>query len=217
MTARRETPAAPTPDARAGARLEALWRGSFGREYTDRNAAAGSGRERFWAELLAAHPVASVLEVGSNVGANLRWIAPRVGTGRVVGVDLNEYALSQLRVTAPDSHGVVATSRQLPFRTGAFDLVFTAGVLIHHAPDTLGDVLVEIVRCARRYVLCLEYFADGVVEVPYRGQRNALFKQDFGACYRQACPGLRLLSTGHLAKDEGWDNVTVWLFGKDAR
>jgi hypothetical protein len=74
--------------------------------------------------------------------------------------------------------------------------------------------MLEIVRCARRYVLCLEYFAEGVVEVPYRGHRRALFKQDFGARYLEACPTLHLIRTGHLARGEGWDDVTVWLFEK---
>ena len=34
----------------------------------------------------------------------------------------------------------------------------------------------EIVRCSRRYVLCGEYRADDLEEVPYRGQEGALFR-----------------------------------------
>ena len=48
-------------------RLEELWRGPFGLEYTDRNAEAGEKRERFWRNLLSEFPVSSVLEVGCNV------------------------------------------------------------------------------------------------------------------------------------------------------
>ena len=62
---------APTPpDA---ARLEALWSGEFGDAYTERNTAAGEGRRRFWRATLDEFPAARVLEVGCNLGANLRW------------------------------------------------------------------------------------------------------------------------------------------------
>lgn len=198
----------------SSARLEDLWRGSFGSEYTDRNAGAGDKRARFWRELLSEFPVSSVLEVGCNLGANLRWIQPHVSSGAIVGIDVNDYALRRLKVALPDLRAAAAVARELPFRDDAFDLVFTMGVLIHHAPDALPAAMSEIVRCARRYVLCGEYFAESLTEVFYRGQHGALFKQDFGARYQELFPGLRLLKQGRLFEEDGWDDVTFWLFEK---
>ena len=197
-------------------RLEGLWRGSFGREYTDRNAAKGERRQRFWSDLLAAISVDSVLEVGCNVGLNLRWIRPLVA--RAAGVDVNEYPLPRLRVAVPGVRAAAAAARELPFRDGTFDLVFTTGVLIHVAPDSLALAMREIVRCSRRYVLCGEYFAESPTEVFYRGHAGALFKQDFGARYQELFPGLKLLERGRLLDEDGWDNdeVTFWLFEKAA-
>ena len=56
-------------------RLEELWSGDFGDAYTERNEEAGAGRETFWRQLLAGIEVTTALEVGCNVGANLRWLA----------------------------------------------------------------------------------------------------------------------------------------------
>jgi len=195
-------------------RLEELWRGPFGLEYTDRNAGAGEKRARFWRNLLSELPVSSVLEVGCNLGANLRWIQPHVLPGKIVGVDVNDYALGRLKVGLPRVQAAAAVARELPFRDDAFDLVFTMGVLMHHAPDALPAAMGEIVRCARRYLLCGEYFAESLTEVFYRGQHGALFKQDFGARYQELFPELKLLKEGRLFEEDGWDDVTFWLFEK---
>lgn len=193
-------------------RLEALWRGEFGRAYTERNAGKGERRARFWSRLLSRLDVGSVLEVGSNIGLNLRFIAARIQPGPVVGIDVNEYPLPRLLATVPTVRAVAATARALPFRNGAFDLVFTMGVLIHQAPDILPAAMREIVRCSRRWVLCGEYFAETLTEVAYRGQRGALFKLDFGRRYLELAPHLRLVEQGRLAEDDGWDDITFWLF-----
>jgi hypothetical protein len=74
--------------------------------------------------------------------------------------------------------------------------------------------MAEIVRCSRHYVLCGEYYAEEVTEVAYRGNEGALFKRDFGGLYRELFPELRLLRDGYVASDEGFDDVTWWLFGR---
>jgi hypothetical protein len=105
-------------------------------------------------------------------------------------------------------------ARELPFRDRLFDLVFTIGVLIHQPETTLPIVMAEIVRCSRRYVLCGEYYAEQTIEVPYRGATKALFKRDYGRIYRELFPELRLLKQGFLSRNEGWDDVTYWVFEK---
>jgi hypothetical protein len=72
----------------------------------------------------------------------------------------------------------------------------------------------EIVRCSRRYVLCGEYYAAETTEVPYRGQEGALFKRDYGRIYAELFPELRLRKQAYLEADEGFDDVTCWVFEK---
>jgi pseudaminic acid biosynthesis-associated methylase len=196
-------------------RLVALWSEEFGDAYVDRNRQAAAGREPFWRWLHEHHPFASVLEVGCNLGGNLHWLAQLIPPRRVFGVDVNARALREARAALPDVNVLFSPAHELPFRDGAFELTFTTTVLIHQAPDAVPGVMGEIVRCSSRYVLCGEYRADELVEVPYRGQRGALYKRDWGALYASLFPDLRLVHERFEPwTGEGWDDVTFWLFEK---
>jgi pseudaminic acid biosynthesis-associated methylase len=197
-------------------RLEALWAGDFGDAYVERNRGAGDARAQFWHARLDKYPARRVLEVGCNLGGNLRWIAEKVPPQHVYGVDINLKALSLLHEQLPLVNGLYGPARELPFRDRWFDLVFTMGVLIHQPDSTLLLVMAEIVRVARRYILCGEYFAEQRTEVPYRGQPGALIKRDFGALYLDLFPELKLLEQSFLGRDQGWDDVTCWVFEKQA-
>jgi spore coat polysaccharide biosynthesis protein SpsF len=204
-----------TADQRAAERQEALWSGEFGDRYLERNRGAGGAREPFWRALHTAHPFDSVLEVGCGNGANLRWLAGLVAPSRVYGIDINAQAVRELRGALPDVNAVEGPAADLPFRDGVVELAFTAALLIHQPPDVLPTVMREVVRCSRRYVLCGEYHADGVEEVPYRGHRDVLFKRDWGALYQELFPELRLLERSFQSRENsGWDDVTFWLFEK---
>jgi pseudaminic acid biosynthesis-associated methylase len=202
------------PSASDAARLEHLWSGQFGDTYVDRNRDAGANRRPFWEMIGKRFPSRNVLEVGCNLGANLRWIAGGVAPKDVYGVDINLKALQELRRLLPEVNALWSPARELPFRDRWFDLVFTMGVLIHQPESTLPLVMEEIVRCSRRYVLCGEYYADQKTEVSYRDQTGALFKRDYGRLYQELFPELHLCQTGFLSRDEGWDDVTYWLFEK---
>jgi pseudaminic acid biosynthesis-associated methylase len=204
-----------TPEDDA-ARLEGLWSGDFGDDYVERNRAASEGRRPFWEHVLGKIEATSALEIGCNVGGNMRWLAGLLGAENVAGVDVNERALEVVRSEIPGVDARVASARELPFADDSFDLVFTTGVLIHQSPEELPRVMDEIVRCSRRYVLCGEYRADELEEVPYRGQRGALYKQDYGRLYQERFPQLQLLEEGFLPKSEGvWDDVTYWIFEQE--
>lgn len=194
-------------------RLEQLWGGEFGDQYVDRNTEFGV-RESFWSTIFSAHtPKARrVLEVGCNLGGNLQWVTNHVSPHEVYGVDINYKALARLRADVPGVNAVWSPARELPFRDKWFDLVFTMGVLIHQPDDTLPLVMAEMVRTSRRSVLCGEYFAEKDEEVPYRGETGALFRRDYGSLFVRLFPELELRASGFLGRDDGWDDVTWWLF-----
>jgi pseudaminic acid biosynthesis-associated methylase len=199
-------------------RLEQLWAGEFGDSYVERNANAYEGRRTFWTDLLARHPCRTVLEVGSNLGGNLRWIR-RVAPAEalVVGVDVNAGALTRMRDETSALVPIRAAARGLPFADHSFDLTFTAGVLIHQPDESLREVMGEILRCSRRLVLCAEYHASSQVEVQYRGESGALFKRNYGDLYRELSDDLILREHGVLGRDDGWDDVTWWLFERSTQ
>lgn len=195
-------------------RLEGLWGGEFGDAYVERNRAAGEHRAAFWSATLAEFPAQRVLEVGCNLGGNLQHLAAQLPPEHVYGIDINQKALAELHRTVPGVNALYSPAREIPFRDRWFDLVFTMGVLIHQPESTLPLVMAEIVRCSRRYVLCGEYFAESTTEVPYRGESGALFKRDYGRTYQELFPELQLRHQGLLSRDQGWDDVTYWIFEK---
>lgn len=205
-------------------RLEELWAGEFGDdyvarndEYAARNAELQRGRMPFWQARVEALQPANVLEIGCNVGGNLRWIAELVGAEHVAGIDVNEGALQTAREHLPAADLRRAPARDLPFADASFDLVFTTGVLIHQPPSELPTVMDEIVRVSRRHVLCGEYQAPDIEEVPYRGQEGALYRADYGRMYQERHPELTLVDQGFLPKGDGpWDDLTWWVFEKPA-
>jgi pseudaminic acid biosynthesis-associated methylase len=194
-------------------RLEALWMGEFGDAYVDRNTTDGTPQLPFWREVFTEFPIENVLEVGCNLGVNLRAITKLIEQHQIYGIDINRKALNLAREALPDANLLWSRARELPFRDQMFDLVFTIGVLIHQPPELLPQVMAEIVRSSRRYILCGEYHAEEPTEVNYRHVPGALFKQDYGALYQKLFPELRLIKSGFLSQETGgWDDITYWIF-----
>lgn len=198
------------------------WTSDFGDEYAERNAFAEwrmtPGIEAF-RRMLSGQEVDSVLEVGCSVGLNLIFIHTLfAGRVQLYGVEPNPKAyqtlLRQPQIKLAGAWNCDAFS--LPMADASVDLAFTAGVLIHIAPADLGRATDEIVRVAKRYVLCAEYFSHTPVEVPYRHHLGLLFKRDFGAFYVDRYAHLRCINYGFLWQREyaSWDNVNWWLFEK---
>jgi pseudaminic acid biosynthesis-associated methylase len=204
-----------------GQRLEQLWAGQFGDDYVERNSEAGADRQPWWTDLLDRLEPTTALEVGCNRGGNLQWVAQALGPANVTGIDLNAKALAILRERIPGVNALQAKARELPFADGTFDLVYTIGVLIHHAPEDLGPAMDEIVRVSARYVMCMEYFAEQEEEVPYRGHEGALYRRDYGRLYVERHPELELIERGSLGKNgrrnrRGFDDAAFWIFERNA-
>lgn len=191
-------------------RLERLWGGEFGDQYTNRNSSAFNLRKPFWQKLCRAKKFKRVLEVGCNACGNLKWISPLADA---FGVDINDTALRVAKIAWPELNLVRGTARDLPFKAGFFDLTFTCGVLIHQPKESLLEVMAEVVRTSSRYVLCMEYYAKKREPVEYRKQEAALFRDDFGGLYQQRFK-LKLLDTGFLSIGDGFDDMTWWLMEK---
>src|SRR5688572_937792 len=80
---------------------ETLWRGDFGNAYVDRNSvdpAMLAARTASWSEILktvAGAPPASILEVGANIGLNLRALR-RLSPAAFYALEPNEKARARL-------------------------------------------------------------------------------------------------------------------------
>ena len=198
------------------------WKGEFGDDYAARNLATEetvSNSARAFAEILSHvkdSPPTSILEVGANIGINLRALA-RLSDAELFAVEPNAHAREQLVAdkVVPQDRLFDAMATKLPLEDGAVELAFTSGVLIHVPPEDLETAYGEIHRVAARYILCAEYFSQAPVEIPYRGHEGLLFKRDFGGMWLDLFPGLEPVANGFFWKrTTGLDDINWWLFRK---
>jgi pseudaminic acid biosynthesis-associated methylase len=202
------------------------WAGQFGKDYTDRNALSleemetlyernyGQTRtelnERF---LKGIDRSIRILEVGSNVGNQLLCLQ-RMGFNNLYGIELQSYAVELSKSRTRRINIIEGSAFDIPYKDGYFDLVFTSGVLIHVGPSDIALVVREIHRCTREYVWGFEYYADHYTEIPYRGQRNLLWKADFARLYLDQFGDLELVKEERLKYLDN-DNIdTMFLLRK---
>lgn len=183
-----------------------FWKGSFGDEYTKRNRVDWIKRTPFWRDIIAATGAKTILEVGCNVGWNLSAIRT-ISPAYVMpwGVEINEAAAKQA-----SNLGFIINERIV---VGThYDIVFTAGVLIHIEPQDLEKLMFDIIAVSDKYVLAVEYFAEKEEEVLYRGHSGKLWKRNYGKLYEER--GLKLIDTGFLDEKSGFDDCVYWLMEK---
>ncbi len=196
------------------------WRGEFGNAYTDRmtgSEQSDAGRMELWRKIIDLSKPHSILEVGSNLGLNLRTIR-KISEAKLFALEPNEKARSILvsdGIVEP-GNAIGGTAAKIALPDEAAELAFTAGVLIHVPPSDLLASCSEIYRCASKYVACIEYFSDKEESVSYRGRDDLLFKRDFGSFWLDNFK-LELIDYGFFwRRASGLDNVTWWLFRKPA-
>jgi pseudaminic acid biosynthesis-associated methylase len=189
-----------------------MWTSEFGKQYTDRNSVDWRTVVPFLRSMVEGLSLCRVLEVGCNRGHNLVALREILGAGpELIGVEPGPYARGLAQAAGVDARP--ADVFGLPFPEDSFDLVFTAGVLIHVALDDLPRALREVYRCSRRYILAVEYFSAEETVIPYRGHQNLLWKRDFLRHYQSMFPDLTLVRQGYV---EEWDRSTWWLLEKPA-
>lgn len=198
------------------------WRGEFGVAYIERNSATpervqqrADAMSKILDHIDDALPQ-SIIEVGANVGLNLRALKVVVGA-ELIAVEPNYAARKILSADGvlPADHIIDGTADALPLEDASVDLVLTSAVLIHVPDELLEASYREIHRVAKRYILCLEYFSPNPVAIHYRGRDDMLYKRDYGGLWLDWYPDLELIADGFFWKrTTGLDNVNWWLFRK---
>jgi pseudaminic acid biosynthesis-associated methylase len=160
---------------------EEFWAGEFGDDYITRNksdALLAANLSLFSDIIKSTGPVSSVLELGCNVGMNLKAFDLLDPTMLKAGFDINESAISQLKAEKP-SFDVKTGSIIESLVTETVDFAFTKGVLIHINPDHLEAVYANLYEKSNKYICVIEYYNPSPVAITYRGHDDRLFKRDF--------------------------------------
>jgi len=186
--------------------MAADWGGEFGDDYVDRNLYIKDRSEFF--ERFEPYGIKNALEVGCNIGSNMVALKKAFDV-QVTGVDINAKALEI--ADAAGLYVLYDDATDLDFPSNEYNLVFTVGVLIHLNTPELIRAMQEMHRVSNGFVLFAEYYGDDI-EVPYRGERGALIKRDYGGIYQALFPGAIQVETGTAGDDLGFDDVTYWMF-----
>jgi len=198
---------------------QVFWKEKYSKEYISKNSSYSLDEGvKCWAQMLkAASGVRSILECGSNIGKNiglLNHVLPSASKS-IIEISPDAYGIVTSRYQLAQSFNgpIVASS----FQKQSFDLVFTMGVLIHIHPDDLLQNMKKMYEYSSQYILMGEYFNRTPVMIEYHGEKDKLFKRDFGKLFIENFE-VELVDYGflwgHLYDEAGFDDITYWLFRK---
>lgn len=184
---------------------EESWSGKFGDDYTDRNTfdikqlsdlykdQYGISREQMNLDFVGGmNKDIKILEVGTNSGNQL-FLLQKMGFKNLYGIEINEHAIELARKRLQGINIIHGSALEIPFKDNFFDMVYTAGVLIHISNTDVSKVMNEMYRCTKKFIWGFEYFSNESQEVSYRGNTNLLWKADFSGLFRKSFPELKLL------------------------
>lgn len=203
------------------------WAGKNGNAYVDRNPQTTKQMESLYAkdygvsrssmdkEFLKSFnkKSTSILEVGANVGTQLQFLREQ-GFAKILGIDVNRHAIKEAKRLRPDVDIIEASGFDLPFKDGAFDLVYTSGVLIHISPKDIKDIIREMYRVSRKYIWGFEYYAPKYTAVTYRGKKDLLWKTDFAALFQKEFPDLKVVKEKIYKMSDGVNATKMYLLKK---
>lgn len=162
-------------------------------------------------------PINSILECGCNIGRNIDFLNALLPSASKSIIEISQPAFEFVTSRHDLAQAFNGAIEDANFEQGSFDLVFTTGVLIHIHPDNLLKNMERMYKLSSEYILMGEYFNRTPIMLEYQGQKDKLFKRDFGKLFIENFP-VELVDYGflwgHLYDNAGFDDVTWWLFKK---
>lgn len=197
---------------------ENFWAGKFGDQYADRNQGMpliAANLSLFSRVLQRTQSVRTAIEFGANIGLNLAALRILLPAIELSAIEINSKAVTALR----EQGGITVYPQSiLEFQPDyCRDLVLIKGVLIHINPDSLPRVYELLYDTSKHYICVAEYYNPSPVEVPYRGNKERLFKRDFAGEMLDRFSDLKLVDYGFLYhRDSNFphDDITWFLLEK---
>jgi spore coat polysaccharide biosynthesis protein SpsF len=198
---------------------ESFWAGAFGSEYISRNDSSqllASNLNFFSKALNQAGKINSCLELGANIGMNLKAINLLYPGIELSAVEINPDAAKLLVDFIGEDNVYLGSIFEFP-TTDKVDLSLIKGVLIHINPEMLNAVYEKLYQASKKFILLCEYYNPSPVAIPYRGHADRLFKRDFAGEMLDKYHDLRLVDYGFsYRRDTAFpqDDITWFLMEK---
>ena len=163
---------------------EEFWATEFGKEYIGRNDSKellASNLNFFVKALKQAGKVNSCLELGANIGMNLRALKLLFPNIKQYGVEINPDAVKQLS----DFIG----------KENVFEGAYNLDLL-----KELNIVYDKLYQSSKRFIFIGEYYNPSPVVIPYRGHTDRLWKRDFAGEMLDKFSDLTLVDYGFAYK-----------------
>ncbi len=199
---------------------EKFWAGDFGDMYIERNQGAElhASKLNIFSDILSrTRNVGSVLELGGNIGMNIKAINCLLPNAKTSAVEINARAYEQLKEVCTGQAYLTSILDMQSNVQQSFDFVFTQTVLIHINPNDLQSVYEMMYKYSRRYICVTEYYNPTPVEIVYRGETGKLFKRNFAGEILDKYPDLELVDYGFkYIRDPNFiqDDLTWFLLQK---
>ncbi|MCF6253227.1 MAG: pseudaminic acid biosynthesis-associated methylase [Thiomicrorhabdus sp.] len=200
---------------------ESFWAGEFGDEYSQRNNSDALlvNKTAFFSKVLQrTGQLQSVLELGSNIGLNLKAIHRLLPSTELSAIEINAFAKEQLEKWGGCKE--IFHQSALDFESKSrYEMTMILGVLIHINPKELPQMYQKLYDHSNRWILLSESYNPTPVEVNYRGNEGRYFKRDFAGEMMAKYPDLTLVDYGFIYHgDPGFplDDTTWFLMEKRA-
>ena len=197
---------------------ELFWQKTYAEKYIKKNYTFDDNKgAKAWKKMLSKcnKDDLNILECGSNIGRNIRQIKKSFPKSTCSVIEINNEALEICKFNNDIEKSFCGSLFDCDFDKNQFDLVFTMGVLIHTAPENLLSAMTKIKSWSSKYILFGEYFNRTPCSIEYQGQKNQLFKRDFGKFFIENFEA-KCIDYGFLWSHEyetaGFDDCTWWLF-----
>lgn len=198
---------------------EKFWAESFGDAYIERNKSEqllASNLNFFNKALNYTSKLTTCLELGANIGMNLKALKLLFPNLNLKGVEINKKACSELELLIGRENAYNSSIFDFNLDT-TVDLVLIKGVLIHINPDMLPVVYEKLYKHSHDFILIGEYYNPSPVKINYRGHEDRLFKRDFAGEIMERYPDLKLVDYGFAYRKDPvfpQDDITWFLLQK---
>lgn len=199
---------------------ENFWAGDFGNDYIERNVGSellASNLNFFSIALKQSKSVNSCLELGANVGMNLKALKLLFPSMDLSGIEINKQAVNELANITGENNAYHSSIFDWESNKN-YDLTLIKGVLIHINPEKLESVYDTLYSYSNKYILLCEYYNPSPITINYRGHKDRLFKRDFAGEMLDKFSDLKLVDYGfsyHRDNSFPQDDITWFLLQKE--